>query len=151
LGNDLQFKAREEEEARDLLKKYKEHLAKAKLERNYYNKNTKLAEEHRKLIDQNYSAVEDRIPYCSTDTVAHYSYDWAQNLHVPHSDQQIGKVYYLSARKVDLFGIQNEAVRKQINDVLDENKLWTFHLRNIVYGIESVKQQTKTKHKDVSR
>jgi hypothetical protein len=110
LGNDLQFKAREEEEARDLLKKYKEHLAKAKLERNYYNKNTKLAEEHRKLIDQNYSAVEDRIPYCSTDTVAHYSYDWAQNLHVPHSDQQIGKVYYLSARKVDLFGIKMKQV-----------------------------------------
>jgi hypothetical protein len=151
MRNDLQFKARKEEEARDLLKKYKEHLAKAKLERNYYNKNTKLAEEHRKLIDQNYSAVEDRIPYCSTDTVAHYSYDWAQNLHVPHSDQQIGKVYYLSARKVHLFGIQNEAVRKQINDVLDENELWTFHLRNIVYGIESVKKQTKTKHKDVSR
>jgi hypothetical protein len=123
LRNDLQFKARKEEEARDLLKKYKEHLAKAKLERNYYNKNTKLAEEHRKLIDQNYSAVEDRIPYCSTDAVAHYSYDWAQNVHVPHSDQQIGKVYYLSARKVHLFGIQNEAVRKQINYVLGENEL----------------------------
>ena len=46
----LQFKARKEEEAQDLLKRYKEHLAKAKLERNY-NKNTKLAEEHRKLVD----------------------------------------------------------------------------------------------------
>jgi len=34
---------------------------------------------------------------------------------VPHSDQQIGKVYYLSARKVHLFGIQDEAVREQIN------------------------------------
>jgi hypothetical protein len=66
LWNDLQFKACNEEEARDLLKKYKEHLAKAKLERNYYNKNTKLAKEHRKLMDQNYSAIEDRIPYCST-------------------------------------------------------------------------------------
>ncbi|RHZ79578.1 hypothetical protein Glove_144g29 [Diversispora epigaea] len=38
------------EEANDLLKKYKEHLVKAKLERNYYNKNTKLAEQ-RKLVD----------------------------------------------------------------------------------------------------
>jgi hypothetical protein len=42
---------------------------------------------------------------------------------VPHSDQQIGKVYYLSARKVHLFGIQDEAVREQINYVLDENEL----------------------------
>src|SRR5262249_49711563 len=37
LRNDLQFKARKEE-PQNLLKKYKEHLAKAKLERNYYNK-----------------------------------------------------------------------------------------------------------------
>ena len=75
LQNDLQFKARKEEEAQDLLKRYKEHLAKAKLERNYYNKNTKLAEEQRKLIDQNYSILKGKAPFCSIDVVAHYSYD----------------------------------------------------------------------------
>ena len=42
--NGLQYNARKEE-AKDFLKKYKEHLVKAKLERNYYNKNTKLAEQ----------------------------------------------------------------------------------------------------------
>ncbi|CAI2175231.1 1501_t:CDS:2 [Funneliformis geosporum] len=52
--NSLQYNARKEEEAKDLLKKYKEHLVKAKLERNYYNKNTKLAEQQRKLVDENY-------------------------------------------------------------------------------------------------
>ena len=62
--NDLQFKARKEEEAQDLLKRYKEHLAKAKLERNYYNKITKLAEEHRKLVNQNYSILKDN---CNID------------------------------------------------------------------------------------
>jgi len=36
--NGLQYNARKEEKARDLLKKYKEHLVKAKVERNYYNK-----------------------------------------------------------------------------------------------------------------
>ena len=46
LRNDLQFKARKEE-ARGLLKRYKEHLAKAKLERKYYNTNSKLAEQQR--------------------------------------------------------------------------------------------------------
>ena len=77
LRNDLQFKTRKEEEAQDLLKKYKEHLAKAKLERNYYNKNIKLAEEHRKLIDQNYSvaSMKGKVSYCSIDAIAHYSYD----------------------------------------------------------------------------
>ena len=74
LRNDLQFKARKEEEARGLLKRYKEHLAKAKLERNYYNKNTKLAEEQRKLIHQRLLA-NNKIQYCSVDATAHYSYD----------------------------------------------------------------------------
>src|SRR6185503_1968883 len=52
--NDLQYNARKEEEAKDLLKKFKEHLVKAKLERNYYNKNTKLAEQQRKLVDEQF-------------------------------------------------------------------------------------------------
>ena len=40
-----------------------------------------------------------------------------------HSDQQVSKIYYLSPRKVHLFGIQDEAVREQINYVLDENEI----------------------------
>jgi len=44
------------------------------------------------------------------------------SVHVPHSDQQVGKVYYLSARKVHLFGVQDEVVREQINYVLYENQ-----------------------------
>jgi predicted anti-sigma-YlaC factor YlaD len=71
----LHYNARQEEEAKDLLKRFKEHLSKAKVERNYYNKNTKLAEEQRKLVDQNYSLTKDKTQYCSIDATAHYSYD----------------------------------------------------------------------------
>ena len=70
------------------------NICKAKLERNYYNKNTKLAEEQRKLVNQKYS--KGKTQYCSIDATAHYSYDWAQNVHVPHLDQQVSKIYYLS-------------------------------------------------------
>ena len=69
----LHYNAHQEEEAKDLLIKFKEHLSKAKLERNYYNKNTKLAEEQRKPIDQHYS--KGKTPYCSIDATVHYSYD----------------------------------------------------------------------------
>ena len=86
------------------MKKFKEHLVEAKLERNYYNRNTKLAEQQRKLVDE-YFTARDKVDYCSIDATAHYSYDWAQNVHVPHSDQQVSKIYYLSPRKVHLFGI----------------------------------------------
>ena len=88
-----------------MLKKYKDHLAKAKLERNYYNKNTKLAIEQRKLIDQNYLLIKSNTKYCSIDAIAHYSYNWAQNVHILHSNQQVSKIYYFSSHKVHLFGI----------------------------------------------
>ena len=89
--NGLQYNARKEEEAKDLLKKYKEHLVKAKLERNYYNNNTKLAEQQRKLVDEHF-VTRGKADYCSVDATAHYSYDWAQNVHIPHSDQQVSKI-----------------------------------------------------------
>jgi hypothetical protein len=42
---------------------------------------------------------------------------------VPHSDQQVGKIYYLSCHKVHSFGIQNESTKEQLNYVLDEDKI----------------------------
>ena len=44
-------------------------------------------------------------------------------VYVFHFNQQIDKVYYLSTRKIHLFGIQDEAMHKQINYMLDENEL----------------------------
>ena len=69
----LHYNAHQEEEAKDLLKRFKEHLSKAKVERNYYNKNAKLAEEQRKLVNHNYS--KGKTQYCNIDATAHYSYD----------------------------------------------------------------------------
>src|SRR6185312_5139951 len=57
---------------------------KGKLERNHYNKNTKLAEQQRKLVDEHF-ITRGKADYCSIDAIAHYSYDWAQNVHVPIS------------------------------------------------------------------
>ena len=69
--NGLQYNARKEEEAKDLLKKYKENLVKAKLERNYYNKNTKSAEQQRKLVDDSYAITGGKADYYSVDATAH--------------------------------------------------------------------------------
>ncbi|KAG9300145.1 hypothetical protein G9A89_010555 [Geosiphon pyriformis] len=109
--NGLQYNARKEEEAKDLLKRYKEHLVKAKLERNYYNKNTKLAEQRRKLVDEHFRTR--LLLLLITVTIGHKMF----------TDQQVSKIYYLSPRKVHLFGIQDEAVREKINYVLDEDEI----------------------------
>ena len=44
-------------------------------------------------------------------------------MQVPHFSQQPSQMYFLTAQKVHLFGMQNEAVGEQINYVLDENEL----------------------------
>ena len=72
--NGLQYNAHKEEKAKDLLKRFKEHLIKAKSERSYYNKNTKLAEQQRKLVDEHF-IMRGKADYCSVDATAHYSYD----------------------------------------------------------------------------
>src|SRR5438128_4575104 len=40
-----------------------------------------------------------------------------------HSDQQVSKIYYLSPCKAHLSGIQDDAIREQINYVLDEDEI----------------------------
>ena len=78
-----------------------------------------MAEQQRKLVDEHFM-TKGKADYCNVNDIA---YDWAQNVHVPHSDQQVSKIYYLSPRKVHLFDIQDEAVCEQINYVLDEDEI----------------------------
>jgi len=67
-------------------KKFAEHRRRAKLERDYYNKNTKLAKEQRKLVEKNYllgqgtsqlliKMGKGKVEKCSVDATAHYSHD----------------------------------------------------------------------------
>src|SRR5947199_474982 len=76
----LHYNACQEEEAKELLKRFKEHLSKARLERNYYNKNTKLAEEQRKLINQNY--LKGKTQYCSTIILWFHSRSDVNEFHI---------------------------------------------------------------------
>ncbi|CAG8778239.1 2935_t:CDS:2, partial [Ambispora leptoticha] len=69
----------------------------AQLERDYYNQNTKLVREQ------------------ENNDIAHYSFDWSQNIQIPYSSQQASQRYFITALKVYLFGIHNEATKEQIN------------------------------------
>ncbi|CAG8744699.1 11872_t:CDS:2, partial [Cetraspora pellucida] len=67
-------------------------------EREYYNQNGELFREQRELVEENYLLNQGKIEYRSPS-----------------------QTYFLTARKVHLFGIHNEATHEQINPVLDEN------------------------------
>ena len=50
----------------------------------------------------------------------HYTFDFAQNVSLPHTARRVGPLYFKTPRKVQLFGICSEAIPKQVNYLLDE-------------------------------
>ena len=59
----------------------------------------------------------------SRSMVMHYSFDYAQQVHLPSSPMQPGPLYFLVPRKWGLFGVCCEAISKQINFLIDEAHL----------------------------
>ena len=50
----------------------------------------------------------------------HYSFDFAQQVHYPSNPLQPGPIYFLTPRKVAIFGICCEAIPHQVNFIIDE-------------------------------
>ena len=48
-------------------------------------------------------------------TIAHYSYDFAQQVHFLYSAQQTGPAYFKTARKCGVFGVCNDGCNQQVN------------------------------------
>ena len=57
---------------------------------------------------------------CIFDGCCHYSFDYAQQVHIPNSAEQVGPLYFLTPYKVAIFGIQCDTVSKQINYLIPE-------------------------------
>lgn len=47
---------------------------------------------------------------CTSQNVGHYSFDFAQQVHLPHDPLQPGPMYFLCPRKVGLFGVCCEGI-----------------------------------------
>ena len=61
-----------------------------------------------------------RLDPCSSDMVAHYSFDMAQQVHYPSDPFQPGPMYFLTPRKCAIFGVCCEALPRQVNYLIDE-------------------------------
>ena len=86
-------------------------------ERSYYNHCVKEATETAKALAM--TALQSCCPN-SVETTMHYSFDYAQQVHLPHSPMQPEPIYFLVLRKRALFGINCEALPRQINYCIDE-------------------------------
>lgn len=52
--------------------------------------------------------------------ISHYSFDYAQQVHFPSNPLQVGPLYFLVPRKCSIFGVNNEAIPRQVNFLTDE-------------------------------
>ena len=50
----------------------------------------------------------------------HYSFDYAQQVHIPSNPMQPGPIYFKTPRKCGIFGMICEAIPRQVNYLIDE-------------------------------
>ena len=64
--------------------------------------------------------VSSNTPSNSRDIQVHYSFDYAQQVHFPSDPLQPGPIYFLTPRKCSVFGVNCEALPRQVNFLTDE-------------------------------
>jgi len=96
-----------------------EHLDHVKQERLFYQANAKVAHEYYRKLGAKAIDIQPSIPN-SRHMMSHYSWDFAQQLHYPFEDQQVGPIFFKTPRRAQLFGICNEGIPRQYNYLIDE-------------------------------
>ncbi|KAK3082426.1 hypothetical protein FSP39_014609 [Pinctada imbricata] len=112
-----------EREKIDALQSFQEHVQIAQDEHKVYIEMVKLARD-----EFNSSGLQLPLgtciagPCCNDAFNVHYTFDFAQNITIPHHARQEGQLYFTSPRRVQLFGVCIEGAGSQINYLIDENK-----------------------------
>ena len=96
-----------------------EHLNCVQMEREFY-RNTCC--ESKNNLERLADTIEFDEPHdpCSIDAVIRYSFDFAQQIHIPSNPMQLGPIYFKTPRKCGNFGVMYEAVPQQVNYLIDE-------------------------------
>ena len=100
-----------EEEKVKLTTDFTSHVEMAQQECDYYLASMKKAE------TQLSEAQDTR----SVPQYAHYTFDFAEQVYIPHHARQVGPIYFKVCRKIQVFGICCDSNRKQVNYLIDED------------------------------
>uniref|UniRef100_A0A1X7U400 Uncharacterized protein n=1 Tax=Amphimedon queenslandica TaxID=400682 RepID=A0A1X7U400_AMPQE len=132
------------------MQKALDHISLVEKEREYYKDVLKEAQLLLKGLytdaANNYNPPLTR-PLAMLNIVAHYSFDYAQQVHYPSSPRQAGPIYFLTPRKCGIFGVCCEAIPQQVNFLINESfdtgkganpviSMVHFYLKN--HGLNSV-------------
>ncbi|XP_056013929.1 uncharacterized protein LOC125667802 [Ostrea edulis] len=106
-------------EKQEDLRIFTEHLSKVEMERQVYNDAVKKARDEFSTV----ARPAGLLPPCSTNLQhVHYTFDFSQALSIPHHARQEGPLYFLTPRKVQLFGVALEGCYQQVNYIVDEDQ-----------------------------
>lgn len=108
-------------EKSESIKAHQDHINCAQAEREFYRKSC--TDSVKTLETNGTDAVLNRANRnaCSLKATMHYSFDYAQQVHVPSNPMQPGPIYFKTPRKCGIFGVMCEAIPKQVNFVIDES------------------------------
>uniref|UniRef100_A0A1X7T5Z3 CCHC-type domain-containing protein n=1 Tax=Amphimedon queenslandica TaxID=400682 RepID=A0A1X7T5Z3_AMPQE len=139
-----------DERITEAMQKALDHRSLVKKEREYYKD---VLKEAQLLLKGLYTDAANNynppltMPLAMLNIVAHYSFDYAQQVHYPSSPLQAGPIYFLTPRKCGIFGVCCEAIPQQVNFLIDESfdtgkganpviSMVHFYLKN--HGLNSV-------------
>ena len=109
------------EEKLEATHRFQEHLQHVQTEREGYT--TCVKEARAEMEGREVSDPSTPVVPCSTDySKVHYTFDYSQACTLPHHSRQVGPLYFLNPRKVQLFGVAIEGVKQQLNLLVDENE-----------------------------
>lgn len=112
------LKEKREDEKIHLRQQAIAHLEYAKKERDHYRTSIKLAESNYERLSSRQRNIRGQAN--TRDICMHYSWDFAQQVHYPYEDQQVGPIYFKTPRRAQLFGVCCEGMPCQVNYLLDE-------------------------------
>lgn len=78
----------------------------------------------RNMLEPQMSEVLERAKtkeHCIYAGVLHYSFDFAQQIHVPMLPQQPGPIFFLTPFKIGIFGVMNDTLNHQGNYLIPES------------------------------
>ena len=107
-----------DEEKSQIVKQQEEHLLNAERERSFYKSACNESKDALRPYVNDLDFTETRQP-CSFDGKVHYSFDYAQQVHLPSNPMQPGPIFFKTPRKVGKFGMCCEAIPRQVNFLIE--------------------------------
>ena len=109
-----------ESEKAELLKDHQDHINSAQLEREFYKNSCTNSQKTLDNIGGYAILSRTNRNVCSLKATIHYSFDFAQQVHIPSNPIQPGPIYFKTPRKCEIFGVMCEAIPQQVNFLIDE-------------------------------